>query len=307
LERSEQRRIIEGGTWVVTGGARGVTAVAALAVGQRFGLRLHLLGTSPPPQIEDSWRNLSKEDLQELKTTISRQAHDKGQSPRQAWKQVEKAIEIDRSLRSFREAGVRATYHCCDVRDRGQLSEVLDRIRESDGPIEGIIHGAGIAVDARFENKKRENVLNTIMTKVGGAANLIALTAADPLRFFVGFGSVAGRFGAKGQSDYAAANDMLCKQIGQLRMQRPDCVALGIHWHAWDEVGMAVQPDVKAIFDGRDYRLMPTREGVAHLIDELTMGGTEAEVTFTEVPQLSKRRRPSNESPLAGAAGAGSD
>jgi len=274
--------INRGGTWVITGGARGVTAVVGQALGQRFGLKLHVLGSSPAPEINDGWRDLSETGLKKLQVSVSRQAHAEGRSPRNAWKQVEKALEIDRCLQTYRQAGVQVTYHCCDVADRRKLAAVLDRIRQTDGPIEGIVHGAGVTIDARFSGKKQENVLRTLRTKVDGAAALMALTAQDPVRYFISFGSVAGRFGAKGQTDYAAANDMLCKQMARLRTERPDCRAIGIHWHAWDEVGMAVQPDVKAVFESMDYRLMPTSEGVAHLVGEILAGGPDTEVIFTD-------------------------
>ena len=47
-------------------------------------------------------------------------------------------------LRTFAAAGVEATYHACDVGDRDSLAAVLDTIRGTSGPIEGILHGAGV-------------------------------------------------------------------------------------------------------------------------------------------------------------------
>ena len=45
-----RRDIARGGTWVVTGGARGITAVAALALARSYGLTLHLIGTTAAPR-----------------------------------------------------------------------------------------------------------------------------------------------------------------------------------------------------------------------------------------------------------------
>ncbi len=61
-----------------------------------------------------------------------------------AWERAKKDIEIDRTLRAFGEAGVSAVYHACDVSDRAALAQVLDEIRQADGPIAGILHGAGL-------------------------------------------------------------------------------------------------------------------------------------------------------------------
>ena len=48
-------------------------------------------------------------------------------------------------------------------------------------------------------------------TKLDGALNLARLLRPEPLRFAVFFSSIAGRFGNRGQSDYAAANEALNK------------------------------------------------------------------------------------------------
>ena len=270
------------GTWVVTGGGRGVTAVAALALARRYGLTLHLLGLSPAPDIDPSWRMLSPEGLAQLKNSIMRQAASSGRAPHEEWTKAEKAIAIDRMLRNCAAAGVNATYHSCDVADWAQLSRVLDAIRAVDGPIEGVLHGSAVIRDAAFERKKLANVRATLGSKSDAAAALMELTRRDPLRHFIGFSSVSGRFGIRGQSDYAAANELLCKQIDWFRRERPECASVGIHWHGWDEIGVAARPELQATFATMDVRFMPPAEGVEHLVREIEAGLPEAEVIFTD-------------------------
>ena len=59
-ELKPDAEIRRGGVWVVSGGARGITAACALELGRRFGLKLHLLGTSPLSPIDPAWRDLSE-------------------------------------------------------------------------------------------------------------------------------------------------------------------------------------------------------------------------------------------------------
>ncbi len=271
-----------GGTWVVTGGARGITAACALELGRRYGLTLHLIGSSPPPQIDPAWRDLSDDGLKALRSSVVLQARQRGQSPEAEWSRVEKAIEIDRSLRAFAAARVHATYYACDVSDRPALAEVLQRIRRTDGPIEGVLHGAGVQRACRFERKNQEDVRATIGAKVDGARHLMALTRQDPIRFFVGFGSVAGRLGGNGQTDYCAASDMLCKLIDWYRTERPSCRAVGFHWSAWDEVGMAAQPAMRVTLQMVNRQFIPRREGIRHLLRELDAGAPEREVMIVD-------------------------
>jgi acyl transferase domain-containing protein/short-subunit dehydrogenase len=271
-----------GGTWVLTGGARGITALCGLELGRRFALKLHLIGMSEPPAIDPSWRDLDEAATAELRGRVMLEARQKQQKPSDAWARVVKAIEIDRNLQAFAAAGVSCTYHACDVANRDALARVLEEVRESDGPIDGILHGAGIEQACRFEKKTREGLIATLDAKVVGAYNLMLLTRQDPVRHFIGFGSTSGRLGGNGQTDYSAASDMLCKLVAWYRSERPDCHAIGFHWHPWDELGMASRPETAAMLKANKLALMPSRVGVRHLLRELYSPPSETEVLITD-------------------------
>lgn len=113
-------------------------------------------------------------------------------------------------------------------------------------------------------------------------------TSNDPLEAFVGFGSISGRFGANGHTDYSLANEMLCKQIDWLKHQRPEVRAIGFHWHAWGDVGMATKPETKLALE----MIQPSvhasaEEGIEHLITELEADAGESEVLITRRSLLS--------------------
>ena len=271
------------GVWVVTGGARGITAACALELGKRYGVRLHLLGTSQLPNIDPAWRSLDEDGLKKLKAETMIAARKAGQPAPQAWEKVQKALEIDKSLRAFADANVPATYHACDVSSRESLENVLNEIRRTDGPISGILHGAGIDKSCRLEKKRSDIVHATIGAKDGGLVHLAALTKADPIRHFIGFGSIAGRLGSFGQADYCMASDLLCKLMGTYRRHRPWVRSVGFHWHGWDEVGMAARPETQSVLQEKsDLTLMPLAEGLGHLIREIEADTPRPEVLITE-------------------------
>ena len=282
LPSARRRPIARGGVWVCTGGARGITAFVAGELAERYGLKLHLLGTAPRPSIPPEWRTMAAADLKRLRGEVTLRARQDQEDPLEAWRDVEKAIEIDATLRSLAQRGIQATYHSCDVSDRQALARALDDVRRIDGPIEGILHGAGIGKDMRFDRKQRRKVEQCVRAKTDGAAALMALTAQDPLKYFVAFGSISGRFGANGHTDYSLANDMLAKQVGWFRGQRPECAAVAFHWHAWGDVGMATKPETKLALELIDMQFMPAREGLEHLIGELEAGAPEGEVLITD-------------------------
>ncbi len=278
----DRQSIEAGGTWICTGGARGITAYVAEQLARRYDLKLHLLGTAPPPNFDPSWRDLDEAGLRALKAQVMTQAREQGGNPVKAWQNTEKALEIDATLRRLAGLGITAHYHSCDVADRQAVQAIVERARQLTGPIQGILHGAGVGKDSRFERKQADKVEQCIAAKVDGALSLMAATQADPLKYFVGFGSISGRFGANGHTDYSLANEMLCKQIDWFSRQRPEVTAVGFHWHAWGDVGMATKPETRLALEMIDMQFMPAAEGIEHLLAELECGAGEREVLITD-------------------------
>ena len=195
---------------------------------------------------------------------------------------VKNFVEIHKTLPAT--SGVRhpLCYHSCDISDWDALAKTLDEIRAADGPIEGVIHGA----DTQNRHTPADRPQGTGFhggSKNGRRLALMALTQPDPLRWFVGFGSLSGRFGGNGLGDYAAANDMLAKLIDAFACRRPQCAAACIHWQTWDEVGMATFADGVSISKNvLQMAFIPPGEGVEHLHQELHAGLPNREVVITD-------------------------
>lgn len=274
--------VLPQGTWVCTGGARGITAYVANELAKRYGLTLCLLGTAPVPSISDEWRRLSATEPAAFKLKVMQEIRATGANPVEGWRNVEKAFEIEETLRKLAEQGIRAKYYSCDVGDRKQLAEALRQVRADFGPIRGVLHGAGYSKDARFDRKLPEKVDQCIRAKVDGALALMDATRNDALTHFIGFGSISGRFGANGHTDYSLSNDMLSKQIDWYRRQRPEVAAVTFHWHAWGDLGMAMKPESRLALEMVGIQFMPAREGLAHLLREIEAGVPESEVLITD-------------------------
>jgi len=272
----------QGGHWVVTGGGRGITAVIAMELASRHQLRLELLGTASHPALAPSFVDRVASDRAAVRREIMQQATSRGESPVEAWRNVEKAIEIDATLRECRERGISASYHCCDVTDAEAVRTTLDRIRQTAGAIHGVIHGAGFGQDARFDRKRPSKVQQCLRAKIDGTLTLMEATQHDPLEWFAAFGSISGRFGANGHTDYSQANDMMAKIVDRYRQERPEVRSVTFHWHAWGDIGMATKPEAKLALEMIDMKFMPAAEGIAHFLQELEYGGDEPEVLITD-------------------------
>jgi hypothetical protein len=185
-----------GATWVLTGGARGITALCGLELAKRFGLKLHLIGMSRPPQIDPAWRNLDEAGTAALRAQVMIDARGKKEKPSDAWARIMKAIEIDRNLRSFAEAGVTCTYHARRGR-RAALARVLDERK----PTVRSRHLTGRASNRPRVEKKRGGRGGHERAKIAGRSQPDGSHPARSGAHFIGFGSTSGRLGGNGQTD----------------------------------------------------------------------------------------------------------
>ncbi|MCP2320413.1 Ketoacyl-synthetase C-terminal extension [Nocardia amikacinitolerans] len=117
----------------------------------------------------------------------------------------------------------------CDVADRSDLANALNDIRECGSTIRGVVHAAGALEDAAFEAVDADQLARMFAPKVGAAADLVALTATDPVDFVLLFSSATGAFGAPGQAAYAAANAAMDAVAAAAEDRR----VLSIGWGVW--------------------------------------------------------------------------
>jgi len=267
---------------LITGGARGVTAVVAKTIAQRFGCRLALMGRTAVDGLGD----LNAIDLDAEKRRIKSELAESNErvTPamvRNALKPYVRAIEVRDTLAAIKAAGGDAAYFACDVTNRRSVAESVAEIRRRFGPIDGVIHGAGVEFSKMLADKSDHEVSLTIATKVAGASNLLWALRVDPLRTFMTFGSVVGRFGNAGQVDYAGANDALSKMMCRLSHQRSEIAACNVAWTGWNDVGMAVDGGTARFMEERGIELLPAELG-AQRCAELLESGARGEVLIAE-------------------------
>lgn len=272
------------GAWLASGGASGITLEAALAIGRRYGVEMHLLGRTPVPTTD--YLRWSAEEIDRFKSEVMRSAFRRKQKPNEAWQPYAKGIELLRALARYCAAGVRAEYHVCDVADQGAVRAVVQGLRDRGTPVTGVLHGAGVETTARLEAKSAESVRATLSPKIQGTCALMRATEDQPLAWFIAFGSLAGRFGGIGQADYCMANEALAKLVAWLRGQRPECRAFTVHWPGWEGAGMAARPASRFMLHEASHVLMPVTEGVRHLVEYIEAGAPWPEIVVVRPEEL---------------------
>ncbi len=280
----------DGAVVLVTGGARGITAEVLQPLA-RPGVTFILAGRTPLPGPEDAAVAELKTDAA-LRTHLIAQARTAGQMPRprEIEQQVQAILrnrEISANIASLRATGAEVRYRVTDVRDPPAAATLVASIYARHGRIDGVIHGAGLIEDKRIVDKEADSWLRVVETKALSAYTIARVLKPEGLRFFVLFGSVAGRYGNSGQADYGAANELLNRFAWQLRALWPQTVKIAVlNWGPWAGTrhgsGM-VSDETKRKFAARGVDLVDPAGGALACRNEILYGPIEdVEIVFGE-------------------------
>jgi len=266
--------LAEGDVVVVSGGARGVTGDAALALAHALRPTLILLGRSALAVSEPAWLQDLQTEAGIKKALASRPGGNSPKAVEAKYREVIAGREIRAQLGRLEAAGARAFYHALDVRDGAAVARTIAEVRRRHGAIRGLIHGAGVLADRRIEDKTAEQFDLVYGTKVAGLRNLLAALAQDELKAIALFSSYSGRVGRTGQADYAAANEVLNKLAQLEARRRPACRVVSINWGPWNG-GMAT-PGVRKLFEQEGIGLIEPAAGADFLLRELCSASSNA-------------------------------
>jgi acyl transferase domain-containing protein len=268
---------------LVTGGARGVTAEAAVTLAETYNATLILTGRTPPPVPEPAYLAGVTGEL-EMKKGIA-DALGAEVSPRAVgdlYKKVTAQREVRRTLERIQEAGAKAAYFPVDITDDKAVADMLHQVRVKYGPITALVHGAGVLADRRIEDLTAEQFEHVYSTKVGGLRSVLDLLGHEELKALVLFSSTTARLGRVGQLAYACANEVLNKTAQVEARRRPGARVVAVNWGPWD--GGMVTPGLRKMFEAEGVGVIPLLDGAMFLIQELNAAGRAVEVVALAKP-----------------------
>ena len=286
---------------LITGGACGITAEIAAELASRCRPTLVLVGRTALPEAAEAADTRSLTEPAALKAALIERLRcsDGAVTPAKveaAYARLLREREIRTNLAALQSTGSTVEYLQADVRDAAAVQGVIDGIYRRHGRLDGVISGAGIIEDKLLEDKAPQSLARVMDTKVDGAFNLIRAVRPEQLKFFVFFGSVAGRFANRGQGDYVAANEMLNKLALCLDRSWRARVA-SLNWGPW-ESGMA-SAEVQRQFAERGVQVIQPQPGRTAFWRELSHGlKGDVEVVLGDGPWRAAATPVNNRAPL---------
>ncbi|NEP27406.1 SDR family NAD(P)-dependent oxidoreductase, partial [Moorena sp. SIO3I6] len=171
-------------------------------------------------------------------------------------------------------AGASVVVETADVSDWESMRGVWQRIEESNRPLAGVIHSAGMLSDGVLQNQSWSSFERVMAPKVQGAWHLHQLSLNQSLDFFVLFSSAASLLGSPAQGNHSSANAFLDGLAHYRRAQ--GLPGLSIHWGAVSEVGEAAERGADVRVGKHGIGAISPSQVLESL--ELLMSGSDVEV-----------------------------
>ncbi len=268
--------------FIVTGAAGSIVSAITKDLAAASGGTFHLLDLAPEPDRNDADLSRFQSDRDGLKRDLFERMKAAGEraTPAAVEKQlasIERARSALDAMLAVEEAGGRAVYHQVDLRDSNAVSAAIDRVRADHQRVDVLLHAAGLEISRNLSDKPDEQFELVFDVKADGWFNLLSAIGDMPLRAAVVFSSIAGRFGNGGQTDYSAANDLLCKMVSNFRSSRPETLGIALDWTAWADIGMAARGSIPKMMEMAGIGMLPPELGIPVIRNELT-AGTRAEL-----------------------------
>jgi len=275
VDGAAARQIQRDWVFLVTGGARGVTAEIARQLAEKYRPTLILAGASPLPSGPEPADTAGIAEIPKLKAALTARLRAssttvKPAAVEAALQRLMKDREIVQSIEGLRKMGAKVEYHSVDVRNEEAFGSLIDRIYGEHGRLDVVIHGAGIIEDKLIRDKTPESFDRVVHTKADSVYVLSRKLRPESLQCLLLMSSVTAAFGNRGQADYAAANGIMNGLSVILSGQWPARV-VAMNWGPWGSSGM-VSEEVRQQFLARGIQMIPLDRGAQAALREIEAG-----------------------------------
>jgi len=271
--------------FVITGAAGSIVSAITQDLAAASGGTFYLLDLVPEPDGNNPDLARFVSDKEGLKRELFARIQARGEraTPALVEKELaalERANAALSAIRAVQAAGGTAHYFSVNLAGAEAVAKVIGEVRKRSVRIDVLLHAAGLERSHFLPDKDAREFDLVFDVKADGWFNLLHAIGDMPLGATVAFSSVAGRFGNGGQTDYSAANDLLCKYTSNFRSTRPQTRGIVIDWSAWGGIGMATRGSIPKMMEMAGIDMIPPEAGIPIIRRELTGGPFRGEVVI---------------------------
>jgi acyl transferase domain-containing protein/acyl carrier protein/NAD(P)-dependent dehydrogenase (short-subunit alcohol dehydrogenase family) len=273
--------------FLITGAAGSIVSAITTDLAAASGGTFYLLDLVPKPDPDNPDLKRFVTDRENLKRDLFARIQARGEraTPALVEKELaglERAQAAQTAIDAVRAAGGTPHYFSVNLADADAVGKVIEQVRQNSGRIDVLLHAAGIERSHALPDKDPKEFDLVFDVKSDGFFNLLRAIGEMPLGATVAFSSIAGRFGNAGQTDYSAANDLLCKITSSFRTTRPTTRGIVIDWTAWGGIGMATRGSIPKVMVLAGIDMLSPEAGIPLIRRELTAGTTRGEIVVAQ-------------------------
>ena len=284
-EAADPARALTADSVVVATGAAGsiVSAIVADLARAAGGGTFHLLDLIPEPDPADPDLARFANDRDGLKGDLAARITQRGERAtpvliERELAAIERRCAALAAIEAITSVGGTAHWYAADLRDGEAIGKAASAIRATSERVDVLLHAAGLEISRLLPDKSPAEFDLVFDVKANGWFHLLHALGDVPIGAAVVFSSIAGRFGNGGQTDYSAANDLLCKSVSSFRTTRPETRGIAIDWTAWEGIGMASRGSIPKMMALAGIDMLPPAIGIPVVRREVTAGGTGGEI-----------------------------
>lgn len=286
-EKSTALDLNEDDVIFVTGGSRGIVHEFIISLLETANPQIVFTGRTPLPEITESWLQMTEEEFANYKSAFM--IAEKQKNPKVTirnveaqYQKMENARKLMQTLAEWKAKVYSVEYMVCDASSLTDVRQTVEAVIRKYGKITGIINGAGLPALGLVPNKMIAHSQEVVRVKANSFFALVHACENQNLKFFYPIGSISGRFGMDGQTDYSAGADLIVRMTcAERRRKKSGCKYAVLGWSAWADTGMAMHEGVRKVQQGeRGLEYITIAEGRSRFAEEVFFGGQLPEVLY---------------------------
>jgi acyl transferase domain-containing protein/NAD(P)-dependent dehydrogenase (short-subunit alcohol dehydrogenase family) len=259
---------------LATGGGRGVTAVMAEELLNRFGCTVVAVGRTDPASAPPELLQMDSAQLAAFEQEFYRRELAKGGGKKitqlkELFRSYQAAQEVHEVVRRLSTLPGRFEYIRADMTNGEATAAIVDSVFQKYGRLDLVLHGAGQQISKVLTKKTIKDFQNVVRAKIASLQHVYQACekrrAGRPVRYHL-LTSAFSYMGNDGQPDYGAANeamdrlgDVMSAADGEGREAAQWC---SIGWLGWAGVGMTRKWEFAALAASRGLRGISKSEGL---------------------------------------------
>ncbi|WP_143230976.1 SDR family NAD(P)-dependent oxidoreductase [Actinosynnema sp. ALI-1.44] len=258
-------------TVLAIGGARGITAAAVAAIARRHRPRLWLVGSLDLDVFPADTLRMDPVVLRAGRADFIADHLRSGQglSVAQINHRFERLLSANEAWHTLAQLRAlcgddRVDYLCCDITAPAATARMAKAVQSGHDRLDLLLNGAGLHRSGSVATKSLDWFRRVQQVKINGYVNLRAAFASSLPRRWCNFGSLAGFSGLPGETDYAAANELLAQSA-----RWAPSAEFTIEWPQWAQTGIATRSFLPGSERAASFSSISNAEGEEHLFAEL--------------------------------------